>query len=86
MLYYFAPCIEGHGHGAKLITMLRDARENIDWRKVQRDEPGAPPVMAAEMPPEPAEQPEWDFHRWVLSMSSWHAYFGEYGRPCLPQV
>ena len=52
MLNLVAPCIEDKGHGAKLVTMLRDAREDIDWRKIQPDEPDAPPVLNSEMPPD----------------------------------
>ena len=52
MLHLVAPCIEDAGHEAKLVTMLRDAGENIDWRQVQPDEPDAPPVLNNEMPPE----------------------------------
>ena len=86
MLNLVAPCIAHYGQEAKLVTMLRDAGENIDWRAVQPDEPDAPPVMTSEMPPEPSEQPEWDYHRWVLHMAGWHAYRDEQGRPVLPPV
>jgi hypothetical protein len=86
MLNMVAPCIEGHGHQAKLVTMLRDAGEDIDWRRVQRDEPDEPAVHASQMPPVPTSQPEWDYHRWVLSMSGWHGFFDEHGRAVLPQV
>ena len=85
MLNLVAPCIESHGHEAKLVTMLRDTGEEIDWRRVQADEPDAPPVMACEMPPEPSEQPEWNYHRWVLGMTGWHAFLDEHGRPVLPR-
>ena len=86
MLNLVAPCIADHGHEVKLVTMLRDAGENIDWRSVQPDEPDAPPVLISEMPPEPLEQPEWDYHRWVLRMAVWHAYRDQHGRPVLPPV
>jgi len=86
MLHLVAPCIERHGHEAKLVTMLRDAGEEIDWRKIQGNEPGAPLVMASEMPPEPTGHPVWDYHRWVQSMTGWHAYRDVHGRPVLPQV
>ena len=63
MLNLVAPCFEGHGHEAKLVAMLRDAGEDIDCRRVQRDEPDEPAVHASQMPPEPTSQPEWDYHR-----------------------
>ncbi|XP_078152710.1 uncharacterized protein LOC144547901 [Carex rostrata] len=85
MLNLVAPYIESHGHQAKLVTMLRDVEEEIDWPRVQADEPDVPPVMASEMPLEPLEQPEWDYHRWVLSMSGWHAFRDKHGRVVLPQ-
>ena len=86
MLHLVAPCIEDYGHGAKLITMLRDAGENIDWRQVQKDEPNAPAVLTSEMPPEPSGQPGWEYHRWVLRMAGWRAYRDAHGRPVLPPV
>ena len=86
MLNLVAPCIEDKGHGAKLVTMLRDAGEDIDWRKIQPDEPDAPHVLNSEMPPEPSGRPEWDYHRFVLSTAGWHAYRDEHGRPFLPPV
>ncbi|XP_078181603.1 uncharacterized protein LOC144575345 [Carex rostrata] len=85
MLNLVAPCIENHGHEAKLVAMLRDAGEKIDWRRVQAAEPNEPFVRASEMPPEPSEQPEWDYHRWVLGISGWHTFLDEHGRPVLPQ-
>ena len=86
MLNLVAPCIESHGHEAKLVTMLRDAGEEIDWRKVQADESDEPYVRASEMPPEPSEQTGWDYHRWVLTMTGWHAFRDKHGRPVLPPV
>ena len=86
MLNLVAPCIEDNGHEAKLVTMLRDAGENIDWRKIKSDEPDAPPVQTSEMPPTPTEQPGWDYHHFVLTMTGWHAYRDEHGRPVLPPV
>ncbi|XP_078180782.1 uncharacterized protein LOC144574647 [Carex rostrata] len=69
ILNLVAPCIEDYGHEAKLVTMLRDAGEDIDWRKIKADEPDAPPVLNSEMPPTPTKQPEWDYHPWVLRVS-----------------
>ncbi|XP_078170103.1 uncharacterized protein LOC144564374 [Carex rostrata] len=56
VLNLVASCIEDHGQSAKLVTMLRDAGEEIDWSKVQKDEPNAPPGPAyMAPPPEPHE-------------------------------
>lgn len=43
--------IEDHGHQGKLITMLLDAGENIDWRAIDETEPNEPLVRVSEMPP-----------------------------------
>ena len=58
MLEHTAPVVEVGGWEGRLIGMLRDAGENINWReaiKTTRRNPDQPPVpiYASEMPPPP---------------------------------
>lgn len=78
--------VEEAGHGGQIVSMLRDARENINWQEVDGTEPDAVPVALSDMPPSPETHPEWDYHRWVLSMSGWEAFYGEDGQPIQSQV
>ena len=57
MLEYTAPVVETGGFDGRLIGMLRDSGENINWREISAA-PRNPnhervPVYADEMPPPP---------------------------------
>ena len=57
MLEHTAPIVETGGFDGRLVGMLRDANENINWREIQKT-PRDPnyqrvPVYADEMPPPP---------------------------------
>ena len=81
-----ANVVEDAGHGGKIIGMLRDARENINWREIDPQEPDPSPVLMDDMPSSPDSHPEWDYHRWVLSDIGWTAWYDEHGRPVQPHV
>ncbi|KAF3320116.1 Serine/threonine-protein [Carex littledalei] len=79
-----ANAVEDAGHGGKIITMLRDAGENINWREINPIEPDPEPIIGQEFPPSPDSHPEWDYHDWVLSNVAWQAWYDEHGRPVQP--
>ena len=78
--------IEDAGSGGRVISMLRDARENIDWRAVNPDEADAAAVFTRDMPSPPRVDADWDYYQWVLSNSGWTAYYNSEGRPVQPPV
>jgi hypothetical protein len=80
------PLIDDAGQSGRTINMLRDARENIDWRAVEPDEPDAPLVCTQDMPSPPRLDADWDYYHWVLSNSGWAAYYNSEGRPVQPPV
>ena len=58
MLEHTAPVVETGGFEGRLVGMLRDAGENINWREIQ-DTPRNPnyqpeAIYAHDMPPPPA--------------------------------
>lgn len=86
MLQDHAQLIEDAGSGGRVISMLRDAGENIDWRAVDPDEQDAPPVFTRDMPSPPRLDGDWDYYHWVLSNSGWAAYYNSEGRPVAAPV
>ncbi|XP_078149467.1 uncharacterized protein LOC144544787 [Carex rostrata] len=84
MLEHTAPIVETGGFEGRLVGMLRDAGENINWREIQ-SAPRNPdyqrvPVYGDEMPQAPAaDDSGWAFHDWVLNTQGWDAYKNKYG-------
>ena len=58
MLEHTAPIVETGGFEGRLIGMLHDANENINWREIQKTprDPNYQPqaIYAHDMPPPPA--------------------------------
>ncbi|KAF3320111.1 Serine/threonine-protein [Carex littledalei] len=86
MLQHSAPIVEDSGWDGRLVGMLHDAGEDINWREIKAppldpEQPGDP-IYAAEMPPPPADDDSgWAIHQWVLNNNAWNAYYNEHGVP-----